>query len=235
MNHDSPPKSKPTRRVVLGLAGGTGLASVLAEASQSDDRQFVSPQARERVSAIDTHIHVVPPRLPGLKPIPKEIEDLYNRPPTAMAARLKTEFEQAKIEFALGMGSLDGPRNDPLGVAGMLELCPLVPGLKVIGVADPRRNERAHLLPVEAQIAQHRDKLVAFKAYLGYLHFGPEDARYVPYYKLAEKYHLPVVFHTGDNWSTKAKVKFAHPLRLDEVAVDFPEARFIIAHFGNPG
>jgi hypothetical protein len=68
----------------------------------------------------------------------------------------------------------------------------------------------------------------------GYPHFGPEDPGYVPYYKLAEKYDLPVIVHTGDNWSTTAKVKYAHPLRMDEVAVDFPHIRFVLAHFGNP-
>jgi predicted TIM-barrel fold metal-dependent hydrolase len=29
-------------------------------------------------------------------------------------------------------------------------------------------------------------------------------------------------------------VKFAHPLKIDEVAVDFPKTKFVIAHFGNP-
>ena len=72
------------------------------------------------------------------------------------------------------------------------------------------------------------------KAYLGYLHFGPEDPKYLPYYKIAAKYHLPVIFHTGDNWSTTAKLKYAHPLRVDEVAVDHPDVRFVLAHFGNP-
>jgi predicted TIM-barrel fold metal-dependent hydrolase len=61
----------------------------------------------------------------------------------------------------------------------------------------------------EAQIDGNRPKIVAFKAYLGYLHFGPEDPGYVPYYKLAEKYELPVIVHTGDNWSTTGR----HPQR----------------------
>ena len=151
-----------------------------------------------------------------------------------MAARLKAEMHQAKFEFAFGMGSLGGPRDDPLGIARTLELARSVPGLKAVGVADPRRTEPAHLKAVEAQIERHRDKIVAFKAYLGYLHFGPEHPNYVPYYKLAEKYDLPVIVHTGDNWSTKAKVKYAHPLRMDEVAVDHPDVRFVLAHFGNP-
>ena len=121
-----------------------------------------------------------------------------------------------------------------MGITGTLALSQSVPGLKAVGVADPRRIEPEHLEAVEAQIECHREKIVAFKAYLGYLHFGPEDPNYVPYYRLAAKYDLPVILHTGDNWSTTAKVKYAHPLRMDEVAVDHPEVRFVLAHFGNP-
>ncbi len=121
-----------------------------------------------------------------------------------------------------------------MGIARTLELTRSVPGLKGIGAVNPRRTGPDHLRAVEAQIERHRDKIVAFKAYLGYLHFGPEDPNYAPYYKLAAKYHLPVILHTGDNWSTTAKVKYAHPLRMDEVAVDHPDVRFVLAHFGNP-
>jgi predicted TIM-barrel fold metal-dependent hydrolase len=183
---------------------------------------------------IDTHIHVVPPGLPGIKPKPEDVERLYQGPLAAMADRLKAEMDQAKLEFAFGMGSLGGPKGDPLGIARTLELSRSVPGLRAIGVADPRRTEPEHLKAVEAQIERHRERIVAFKAYLGYLHFGPEHPNYVPYHNLAAKYHLPVIVHTGDNWSTTAKVKYAHPLRMDEVAVDHPDVRFVLAHFGNP-
>jgi predicted TIM-barrel fold metal-dependent hydrolase len=43
-----------------------------------------------------------------------------------------------------------------------------------------------------------------------------------------------VIFHTGDTYSPVAKVKFAHPLQVDELAVDFPDTKFVLAHFGNP-
>ncbi len=183
---------------------------------------------------IDTHIHVVPPALPGIKPMPEDVEKLYKGPLSGLADRLKVEMEQTKLKFAFGMGSSGGLKEDLLGIARTLELSQSVPGLKTIGVADPRHTEPEYLKAVEAQIERHREKIVAFKAYLGYLHFGPEDSNYVPYYRLAAKYHLPVVVHTGDTWSTTAKVKFAHPLRMDEVAVDHPEVRFVLAHFGNP-
>jgi len=77
-------------------------------------------------------------------------------------------------------------------------------------------------------------KIQGFKIYLGYYHFYPYDNVYKPFYELAEKYNLIVMFHTGDNYSSKAKVKYAHPLNVDEVAVDYPKARFIIAHLGEP-
>ena len=34
--------------------------------------------------------------------------------------------------------------------------------------------------------------------------------------------------------SAKAKLKYADPLTIDEVAVDHPRVRFVIAHAGNP-
>lgn len=45
---------------------------------------------------------------------------------------------------------------------------------------------------------------------------------------------MPVVSHTGDTYSAKAKRKFADPLTLDDVLVDHPSVRFVIAHAGNP-
>ena len=130
------------------------------------------------------------------------------------------------------MGRLDPPRSDPLGIAGILRLAGLVPGLHAIGAIDPTRTSPAHLRAVEQVLKS--GKVKALKAYLGYLHHGPDSSGYLPYYELAETYKLPVVFHTGDTYSTTAKVRFAHPLRVDDVAVDHPEVRFVLAHFGNP-
>jgi hypothetical protein len=77
-------------------------------------------------------------------------------------------------------------------------------------------------------------KYGCIKIYLGYVHQYAYDKRYEPYYQLARKYDVPVVFHTGDTDSAKAKLKYADPLTIDEVAVDHPQVRFVIAHCGNP-
>lgn len=72
------------------------------------------------------------------------------------------------------------------------------------------------------------------KIYLGYVHHWAYDSAYRPVYRLAERYDVPVVFHTGDTYSPRGKLKYADPLTIDEVAVDFPKVTFVIAHCGNP-
>ena len=43
-----------------------------------------------------------------------------------------------------------------------------------------------------------------------------------------------MVFHTGDTYSSRGKLKYADPLTIDEVAVDHRDVRFVIAHAGYP-
>jgi predicted TIM-barrel fold metal-dependent hydrolase len=53
-------------------------------------------------------------------------------------------------------------------------------------------------------------------------------------FRIAAKHDVPVMIHTGDTYSKGAKVRYAHPLLVDDVAVDFPDTKFIMAHAGNP-
>ncbi|NDD91641.1 amidohydrolase, partial [bacterium] len=77
-------------------------------------------------------------------------------------------------------------------------------------------------------------KFSCIKIYLGYIPRYATDPVYKPAYELAEKYNVPVVFHTGDTLDRDGKVKFADPLTIDEVAVDHRKITFVIAHCGNP-
>lgn len=85
---------------------------------------------------------------------------------------------------------------------------------------------------VETSLSSRRFQCL--KIYLGYVYRYPNDVQYKRLYRLAEKYNVPVVFHTGDTYSTKGKLKYSDPLGIDEVAVEFPKVRFVIAHLGNP-
>jgi uncharacterized protein len=177
---------------------------------------------------IDVHVHVTNAKLPGIR----AEHPLLDGPEPPLADLLKKEMKQAGIDQILAMGRLDPPATDPLGIAGILRLAPFVPGLHAIGAIDPTRTSTAHLRAVEDVLKA--GKVKALKAYLGYLHHGPDSPGYAPYYELAATYKLPVIFHTGDTYSAKAKVRFAHPLLVDDVAVDHPDVRFVLAHFGNP-
>jgi predicted TIM-barrel fold metal-dependent hydrolase len=177
---------------------------------------------------IDMHIHVVPPNLPGAG----ALAEILNEPPDAIADRLQREMREASVTTTLAMGCLDGGPGDPLGIAATLEIGRRVPGVFAIGAADPRRREPEHLRAVAEVLESGRVR--ALKGYLGYLHYGPDDAGYRPYYELAERFRLPFILHTGDTWSPLAKLSFAHPLGVDEVAVDHPRVNFVLAHVGNP-
>jgi predicted TIM-barrel fold metal-dependent hydrolase len=177
---------------------------------------------------IDMHIHAVNPLLPGLK----VLAPILDGPPDRVTATLQEQMHQSGTTMLLGMGHLDGGPDDPLGITSTLLIAELLPELHAIGVADPRRTDTDHLQRVEAQL--RTGKVIALKGYLGYVYHGPDSPGYIPYFELAAKYDRPFIFHTGDNWSTVAKVKYAHPLLIDEVAVDHRDVRIVMAHFGNP-
>jgi predicted TIM-barrel fold metal-dependent hydrolase len=177
---------------------------------------------------IDAHIHVVPPNLPGVG----VLSPVLRQPPAAVAAALREQMQAAGLTHALAMGCLSNSDADPLGIAGTLQIAAEVPGLRAIGVANPTRTDRDHLQRVEQELAA--GKVVALKGYLGYLHYAPDYSGYRPYYELAARHKLPFVFHTGDTYSPYAKLKYARPLLVDDVAVDHPETRFVLAHLGNP-
>jgi uncharacterized protein len=177
---------------------------------------------------IDAHLHVVPPRLPGAG----SLHPILNAPVEAVADRLRSEMQAAGVTHALAMGQLGAPADDPLGVATSLQIARLVPGLHAIGIADPTRADADHLKRVADALASGQVR--ALKAYLGYLHFGPDHAGYVPYYELAARFRTPFIFHTGDTYSPRAKLRYAHPLLVDDVAVDHPNVRFVLAHLGHP-
>lgn len=178
---------------------------------------------------IDAHIHVVRSGLPGAD---TEDEPIFFQKPDVIAEVVRGQMRDARMEGVLAIGSWGGPADDPFGVNGVLKVAALIPGMRAIGVADPTKTDRDHLRRAEAQLKT--GKVVGIKAFLGYLPYGPDHPGYHPYYELAERFELPVIFHTGDTYSTVARLKYAQPLAVDDVAVDFPKVNFVLAHFGNP-
>lgn len=187
---------------------------------------------------VDCHVHIALSKVPGQRPVPVPLApfDPAKDPdgPARLARLIQDAASAAGVADALCLPVTDVSDADPLGVTAVEGQAELVRGVKLhpVGMLHPERFDRNHLKRVEAELERGRVK--ALKAYLGYFHYYPTEPAFRPYYRLAAKYRVPVVFHTGDTWSRTAKLRYAHPLNVEEVAVDFPDTKFVLAHFGTP-
>jgi uncharacterized protein len=53
-------------------------------------------------------------------------------------------------------------------------------------------------------------------------------------YRTAEAHGIPVMFHTGTSIFPGARNRYGDPIFIDDVAVDFPKLKIILAHGGRP-
>jgi predicted TIM-barrel fold metal-dependent hydrolase len=53
-------------------------------------------------------------------------------------------------------------------------------------------------------------------------------------YRAAEANGIPVMFHTGTSIFPGARNKYGNPICIDDVAVDFPKLKIVLAHGGRP-
>ena len=53
-------------------------------------------------------------------------------------------------------------------------------------------------------------------------------------YRAAEANAIPVMFHTGTSIFPGARNKYGDPIYIDDVAVDFPKMKILLAHGGRP-
>ncbi|MBU5210024.1 amidohydrolase family protein [Heyndrickxia oleronia] len=147
------------------------------------------------------------------------------------------EFSEAGVVLGIGMGLTETKGigfPDPEAMTPMgLDLETELPNNIVYcaGINPYSLNDQSLIL-LEKEL--QKPNVVGLKIYLGYYPFYAYDEVYHPVYELAEKYDVPVVFHTGDTYSERGLLKYSHPLTLDEVAVRYRNIRFIMAHFGDP-
>jgi uncharacterized protein len=53
-------------------------------------------------------------------------------------------------------------------------------------------------------------------------------------YRRCEERGMPVMIHTGTSIFPGARSKYGNPMELDDVAIDFPDLRIVMAHGGRP-
>lgn len=75
---------------------------------------------------------------------------------------------------------------------------------------------------------------VGIKFYTGYDHYEPYDVyRHIEH---LSDLNIPMIFHMGDTLKSvkSARLRYAQPLVIDDIASDYPEITFVIAHMGYP-
>lgn len=99
--------------------------------------------------------------------------------------------------------------------------------LPFVSIHPVRERRSAHIF---------KDLLAAgakgLKLYPTYQHFAPNDPAVYPLYAVAEEYKVPVMFHTGSSVFQGSRLKYGDPLYIDDICVDFPELRVVMAHGG---
>ncbi len=65
-----------------------------------------------------------------------------------------------------------------------------------------------------------------------YMYFYPNEARVYRLYEKCSDLRIPVMFHTGTSVFRNVRQKYADPIHLDDVAVDFPDLTIVMAHSG---
>jgi len=146
-------------------------------------------------------------------------------------AKLRAAMAEAGIDYSLVLTSYivnpDRPSvHEVIDAIGDAKDLGVVAGISYLHYKEKDLRELADDL--------RGGRVKGLKLYPGYEPFYPHDKRLKIVYDLAEEFQVPVMIHTGDTYSPKGKLKYAHPLEIDEVAVDHPNVKFVICHLGNP-
>jgi uncharacterized protein len=167
---------------------------------------------------VDCHVHL------------NNYHETKKAPTIANVDRLTQAMAAAEVDHAVILTSYMVNDARP-GVDEILEAVAQDPRLSVVAGLGLMRPtvDWGHL-------ARHLESgaIKGLKLYPGYEYYYPSDPICRPVYELAAEYNVPVMVHSGDTYSAKGKVKYSHPLHIDDIAVDHPDVKFVICHLGNP-
>ena len=153
------------------------------------------------------------------------------RPTEENVQRLWAAMAANGVDHAVVLTSYKVNVDRP-SVERVLEILAEDPRTTVVEGLRWRGDARTDLFHMEERI---RDGVVkGIKLYPGYDKYAINDPSLESVFRLAAKYDVPVMIHCGDTYAKDAKVRQAHPLLVDDVAVDYPDVRFVICHLGNP-
>jgi predicted TIM-barrel fold metal-dependent hydrolase len=65
-----------------------------------------------------------------------------------------------------------------------------------------------------------------------YQGFYFNDPKIYPFFEKAQELQIPIIVHAGPAQSKNLRLKYGDVLRVDDVAIDFPELKLVICHMG---
>ena len=171
---------------------------------------------------IDAHLHLFPPE-PRIEAMTERVGHKNS------VDHLREVYEQLDIVHGVVMGNRSLAPEYHSYPPQLFHYC--------IGLDSTLLEDGERLIEnlpdlVEENLKQ--DSCCGVKLYPGYNHVWLSDPVYEPIYELAARYDKPVAIHMGLTSRARAKLKYCHPLVLDETAADHPRTRFVMCHFGNP-
>ena len=168
---------------------------------------------------IDVHVHL------------NNYHESTRRPTAENVAQLLANMDESKVDHAVVISSYKVDMDRP-SVEEVIELLSDNPRITVVEGLRWRGDVRTDLFTLEERISWGMVK--GIKLYPGYDHYPINDPSLESVFRIAAKHDVPVMIHTGDPYSKTAKVRMAHPLLVDDIAVDYPDVRFVMCHLGNP-
>jgi predicted TIM-barrel fold metal-dependent hydrolase len=199
-----------------------------------------APLRLEDAVAIDVHTHVELSRAGG-DSLPDELRDAAvkhfrgesARPTAEELARYYRERRMLAVVFTVDSESQTGQRrvpNEEIAEVARANADVLIPFASV----DPHKGRRG-VDEARRLIAEHGVR--GFKFHPNLQGFFPNDRLAYPLYETIEAAGLPVVFHTGHSGIGSGlpggggiRLKYSNPIHVDDVAVDFPTLKIVLAH-----
>jgi uncharacterized protein len=131
--------------------------------------------------------------------------------------------------------------DDPLAATGLPYPPSRTNDATVEFVADDpsRRIGFMSVNPVRAGAIEEADRcralgLVGVKLGPNYQNFDPLGKSALAFYEYCVEHGLPILFHAGASPIQAAPLRYTYPLVFDEIALQFPALRMVLAHMGHP-
>jgi predicted TIM-barrel fold metal-dependent hydrolase len=194
----------------------------------------------ESAVAIDVHAHVEMSEAGG-DSLPDELRDAAvehfrgesARPTAVDLARYYRERQMMAVVFTFDSESFTGQTrvpNEEIAAAARANADVLIPFASI----DPHKGKRG-VDEARRLIAEHDVR--GFKFHPNVQAFFPNDRLAYPLYELIEEAGLPALFHTGHSGVGSGlpggggiRLKYSNPMHVDDVAVDFPDLKIVLAH-----